>query len=156
MNVVVTNKWSIFFNQFDNLSCGDLNLTWVCCLFPCVESLTAAGSVFSHKDSASLQQHINSSGSNSSHQEPWNRLHRTPPTFPTPPPWLKPGDSERSASVSSLERDRDSNKQDSANKDDKDRWVRWNVTPSIHIKITHRSGFFDSGWIIICMFLVTL
>lgn len=128
----------ILFDQFANFSCRDLNLTWVCCVFPCVESLTAANSVFSHKDSASVQQHINS---NSSHQEPWNRLHRTPPTFPTPPPWLKPGDSERSTSASSLERDRDSNKPDSANKDDKDRWVWCNVTPPTHIKITHRSVF---------------
>lgn len=90
--------------------------------FPRVESLTAANSVFGHKDGPNAQQHLNSSG-NSSHQEPWNRLHRTPPSFPTPPPWLKPGDSERSASVSSHERDRDSDKRDSVGKDDKDRWV---------------------------------
>ncbi|CAF92390.1 unnamed protein product, partial [Tetraodon nigroviridis] len=77
-----------------------------------------ANSVFGHKDNPNVQQHFNSS---SSHQEPWNRLHRTPPSFPTPPPWLKPGDTERSASVSSLERERDSNKQDSVGKDDKDR-----------------------------------
>lgn len=90
-------------------------------VFPRVESLTAANSVFGHKDGPNAQQHFNS-GSNSGHQEPWNRLHRTPPSFPTPPPWLKPGDSERSTSASSHERDRDSDKRDSlVSKDDKDR-----------------------------------
>lgn len=92
-------------------------------LFPRVESLPAANSVFGHKDGPNTPQHFNSSG-NSNHQEPWNRLHRTPPSFPTPPPWLKPGDTERSASVSSHDRDRDSDKRDSlVGKDDKDRWV---------------------------------
>uniref|UniRef100_A0A669DDP3 Activator of transcription and developmental regulator AUTS2 n=1 Tax=Oreochromis niloticus TaxID=8128 RepID=A0A669DDP3_ORENI len=80
-----------------------------------------ANSVFGHKDGPNAPQHFNSS-SNNSHQEPWNRLHRTPPSFPTPPPWLKPGESERSASVSSHERDRDSDKRDSlGSKEDKDR-----------------------------------
>lgn len=88
---------------------------------PALKSLTAANSVFGHKDGPNTPQHFNSS-SNSSHQEPWNRLHRTPPSFPTPPPWLKPGESERSASVSSHERDRDSDKRDSlVSKEDKDR-----------------------------------
>jgi len=91
--------------------------------------------VFGLKEGPNPQQHFNS-GTNSSHQEPWNRLHRTPPSFPTPPPWLKPGDSERSASVSSHERDRDSDKRDSlASKDDKDRWG----LPSVNIKRLKRS-----------------
>lgn len=87
---------------------------------PALKSLTAANSVFGHKDGPNSQPHFNSSSS-SGPQEPWNRLHRTPPSFPTPPPWLKPGDSERSASVSSHERDRESEKRDSVSKEDKDR-----------------------------------
>lgn len=87
---------------------------------PALKSLTAANSMFSHKDGPNTQTHFNSS-SNGGPQEPWNRLHRTPPSFPTPPPWLKPTESERSASVSSHERDRDSDKRDSVGKDDKDR-----------------------------------
>lgn len=79
-----------------------------------------ANSVFGHKDGPPSQPHFNSSSS-SGPQEPWNRLHRTPPSFPTPPPWLKPGESERSASVSSHERDRESEKRESVSKDDKDR-----------------------------------
>lgn len=79
--------------------------------------------MFGHKDGPNAQQHFNSGG-NGGHQEPWNRLHRTPPSFPTPPPWLKPGESERSTSASSHERDRDSDKRDpSVSKDDKDRLV---------------------------------
>lgn len=111
-------KTDVLFNRFK----WRFEFNWgLCCVFPRVESLTAANSVFGHKDSPNVQQHFNSGGS--IHQEQWNRLHRTPPSFPTPPPWLKPGDSERSASASSLERERDSNKQDSGSKDDKDRWV---------------------------------
>lgn len=79
--------------------------------------------MFGHKDGPNAPQHFNG-GSNSSHQEPWNRLHRTPPSFPTPPPWLKPGDSERSASVSSHERERDTDKREPLiSKEDKDRCV---------------------------------
>lgn len=107
-----------------------MHLTCVPSVFPRVESLTAANSVFGHKDGPNAQQHFNSG-----HQEPWNRLHRTPPSFPTPPPWLKPGDSERSASASSHERDRDSDKRDSlVSKDDKDRWVLLKVTPGTSLQ----------------------
>lgn len=119
----------VLFNQFITLSCWDLKWTWAYCVFPRVESLTVINSVFAHKDHPNVQQHINISSS-SSQQEPWNRLHRTPPTFPTPPPWLKPGDSDKSPSANLVERDRDSNKQDSVSKDDKDRCVWLNVTPS--------------------------
>ena len=82
--------------------------------------------MFGHKDGPNgPPQHFNPNGPNNGQQEPWNRLHRTPPSFPTPPPWLKPGESERSASASSHERDRDSDKRaPSASKDDKEpRWV---------------------------------
>lgn len=57
--------------------------------------------------------------------EPWNRLHRTPPSFPTPPPWLKPGELERSASAAAHDRDRDVDKRDSSvSKDDKERYEK--------------------------------
>lgn len=57
--------------------------------------------------------------------EPWNRLHRTPPSFPTPPPWLKPGELERSASAAAHDRDRDVDKRDSSvSKDDKERYAK--------------------------------
>ncbi|KAJ7997126.1 hypothetical protein DPEC_G00225730 [Dallia pectoralis] len=74
-------------------------------------------SVFGHKDNPNAQPHF------SNNHEPWNRLHRTPPSFPTPPPWLKPAESERSTSVSSHERERDSDKRDpsSISREDKDR-----------------------------------
>lgn len=63
--------------------------------------------------------------------EPWNRLHRTPPSFPTPPPWLKPGEQERSASAAAHERDRDVDKGDaSLSKDDKERYEK--NTPAEH------------------------
>lgn len=75
-------------------------------------------SVFGHKDSPSVQNFSNP-------HEPWNRLHRTPPSFPTPPPWLKPGELERSASAAAHDRDRDVDKRDSSvSKDDKERYEK--------------------------------
>ncbi|XP_043924655.1 fibrosin-1-like protein isoform X2 [Protopterus annectens] len=72
-----------------------------------------SSSLFAHKDSTSLQ-------SFSSPHEQWNRLHRTPPSFPTPPQWPKPGDTERSSSISS--HDRDGEKRDSStSKDERER-----------------------------------
>ncbi|XP_019362573.1 PREDICTED: fibrosin-1-like protein isoform X14 [Gavialis gangeticus] len=56
--------------------------------------------IFAHKEGPNLQNFNNP-------HEPWNRLHRTPPSFPTPPQWPKPGDSERSSSVTNHERDRE-------------------------------------------------
>uniref|UniRef100_H9GE71 Activator of transcription and developmental regulator AUTS2 n=1 Tax=Anolis carolinensis TaxID=28377 RepID=H9GE71_ANOCA len=71
--------------------------------------------MFGHKDCPSMQSFSNP-------HEPWNRLHRTPPSFPTPPPWLKPGELERSTSAAAHERDRDLDKGDSSlNKEDKER-----------------------------------
>ncbi|KAI4879109.1 hypothetical protein NFI96_025206 [Prochilodus magdalenae] len=43
----------------------------------------------------------------SPHHDAWNRLHRTPPSFPTPPQWPKSADGERSSSVNSHERERE-------------------------------------------------
>ncbi|XP_074061281.1 fibrosin-1-like protein isoform X4 [Macrotis lagotis] len=63
----------------------------------------AHNSIFAHKETPTLQSFNNS-------HEPWNRLHRTPPSFPTPPQWPKPGDPERSSSLSNHDRDRDPEK----------------------------------------------
>lgn len=46
-------------------------------------------------------------GLSSPHHDTWNRLHRTPPSFPTPPQWPKSTDAERSSSANSHDRDRD-------------------------------------------------
>jgi len=74
--------------------------------------------MFGHKDGPSMQSFSNP-------HEPWNRLHRTPPSFPTPPPWLKPGELERSSSAAAHDRDRDVDKRDSSvSKDDKERYER--------------------------------
>lgn len=79
-------------------------------------TISAPNSVFGHKDSPSVQNFSNP-------HEPWNRLHRTPPSFPTPPPWLKPGELERSASAAAHDRDRDVDKRDSSvSKGDKERY----------------------------------
>ncbi|XP_024130542.1 autism susceptibility gene 2 protein isoform X10 [Oryzias melastigma] len=43
----------------------------------------------------------------SPHHDTWNRLRRTPPSFPTPPQWPKSADSERSSSANSHERERE-------------------------------------------------
>ncbi|MEE6469802.1 hypothetical protein FKM82_008772 [Ascaphus truei] len=75
--------------------------------------IMASNSMFGHKDGHNMQNFNNP-------HEPWNRLHRTPPSFPTPPPWLKPGESERSSSVAAHERDVDK-RESSACKDDKER-----------------------------------
>nr|XP_060641661.1 fibrosin-1-like protein isoform X4 [Anolis sagrei ordinatus] len=71
-------------------------------------------SIFAHKDGPGVQSFSNP-------HEPWNRLHRTPPSFPTPPQWPKPGDSERSSSVTNHDRDRDLEKRDLSSKEDRDK-----------------------------------
>ncbi|XP_064889376.1 fibrosin-1-like protein isoform X23 [Columba livia] len=75
--------------------------------------------IFTHKDGPNLQNFNNP-------HEPWNRLHRTPPSFPTPPQWPKPTDSERSSSVTNHDRDREREREPekrdlSLSKDDKER-----------------------------------
>lgn len=62
--------------------------------------ILAHNNIFTHKDGPNLQNFNNP-------HEPWNRLHRTPPSFPTPPQWPKPTDSERSSSVTNHDRDRE-------------------------------------------------
>lgn len=114
-------------------SCWNVHLPLVLLCFPTDKSLTAANSMFGHKDGPTSQQHYNNS-STSSHPEPWNCLHRTPPSFPTPPTWLRPGDPERSNSANSLDRDRESDKGDPVSKDDKERLASvqsdcYNISP---------------------------
>ncbi|XP_068099533.1 fibrosin-1-like protein isoform X5 [Hyperolius riggenbachi] len=71
-------------------------------------------SLFAHKESPTLQ-------SFSSPHEPWNRLHRTPPSFPTPPQWSKVADSERSSSVTNHDRDKEDKREISVTKDERDK-----------------------------------
>nr|XP_055054564.1 autism susceptibility gene 2 protein isoform X8 [Misgurnus anguillicaudatus] len=63
--------------------------------------LAGANSVFGPKEGPGLP------GLSSPHHDTWNRLHRTPPSFPTPPQWPKSTDAERSSSANSHDRDRD-------------------------------------------------
>ncbi|XP_061763104.1 autism susceptibility gene 2 protein isoform X4 [Nerophis ophidion] len=54
----------------------------------------------------------------------WNRLRRTPPSFPTPPQWPKIAEAERSSSVSSHEREREREREkrdSSVGKEEKDK-----------------------------------
>ncbi|TRY87713.1 hypothetical protein DNTS_018537 [Danionella cerebrum] len=60
-----------------------------------------ANSVFGPKEGPGLP------GLSSPHHDTWNRLHRTPPSFPTPPQWPKSVDTERSSSANSHDRERD-------------------------------------------------
>uniref|UniRef100_A0A674PB82 Fibrosin like 1 n=1 Tax=Takifugu rubripes TaxID=31033 RepID=A0A674PB82_TAKRU len=57
----------------------------------------------------------------SPHHDTWNRLRRTPPSFPTPPQWPKTADTERSSSRE-REREREREKRDSSiGKEEKDK-----------------------------------
>uniref|UniRef100_A0A8D0BMJ6 Fibrosin like 1 n=1 Tax=Salvator merianae TaxID=96440 RepID=A0A8D0BMJ6_SALMN len=77
--------------------------------------LAGHNSIFAHKEGPNVQSFSNP-------HEPWNRLHRTPPSFPTPPQWPKPGDSERSSSVTNHDRDREAEKRElSSNKEDREK-----------------------------------
>lgn len=87
--------------------------------------ILAHNNIFTHKDGPNLQNFNNP-------HEPWNRLHRTPPSFPTPPQWPKPTDSERSSSVTNHDRDREREREPekrdlSLSKEDRDkeRWALW-------------------------------
>uniref|UniRef100_A0A452G9J6 Fibrosin like 1 n=1 Tax=Capra hircus TaxID=9925 RepID=A0A452G9J6_CAPHI len=44
--------------------------------------------------------------------EAWNRLHRAPPSFPTPPPWPKPLDAERVSALTNHDRELDKGKEE--------------------------------------------
>lgn len=65
--------------------------------------------MFGHKEGTGLP------GFSSPHHDTWNRLHRTPPSFPTPPQWPKAGEMERgTGSAHDRERDRERDKRDSS------------------------------------------
>ncbi|KAM6965576.1 fibrosin-1-like protein isoform 3-T3 [Aplochiton taeniatus] len=61
-----------------------------------------SNSVFGHKEGP-----VGLPGFGGPHPDTWNRLHRTPPSFPTPPQWPKSADAERSSSANSQERERE-------------------------------------------------
>nr|XP_005891280.1 PREDICTED: fibrosin-1-like protein [Bos mutus] len=64
-----------------------------------------SGSIFAPKEGPTLH------GLPSPH-EAWNRLHRAPPSFPTPPPWPKPLDAERVSALTNHNRELDKGKEE--------------------------------------------
>ncbi|XP_071471952.1 fibrosin-1-like protein isoform X8 [Marmota flaviventris] len=68
-------------------------------------ALTPGGSIFAPKEGSTLH------GLPSPH-EAWSRLHRTPPSFPTPPPWPKPQEAEHSAALTSHDREPDQGREE--------------------------------------------
>lgn len=68
-------------------------------------ALTAGGSMFTPKEGSTLH------GLPSPH-EAWNRLHRTPPSFPTPPPWPKPMDTEQVSALTNHDRESDKGREE--------------------------------------------
>ncbi|XP_048641750.1 fibrosin-1-like protein [Marmota marmota marmota] len=68
-------------------------------------TLTPGGSIFAPKEGSTLH------GLPSPH-EAWSRLHRTPPSFPTPPPWPKPQEAEHSAALTSHDREPDQGREE--------------------------------------------
>eukprot|EP00073_Rattus_norvegicus_P051671 XP_017454055.1 PREDICTED: fibrosin-1-like protein isoform X11 [Rattus norvegicus] len=63
-------------------------------------ALTPGSSIFAPKEGTALL------GLPSPH-DAWNRLHRVPPSFPTPPPWPKPMDTERLSALTNHDREPD-------------------------------------------------
>ncbi|XP_054568554.1 fibrosin-1-like protein isoform X2 [Eptesicus fuscus] len=63
-------------------------------------ALTAGSSLFAPKEGSALH-------GLPSPQEAWSRLHRAPPSFPTPPPWPKPVDTERVSALTNHDREPD-------------------------------------------------
>ncbi|XP_068846431.1 fibrosin-1-like protein isoform X1 [Capricornis sumatraensis] len=68
-------------------------------------ALSDSGSIFAPKEGPTLH------GLPSPH-EAWNRLHRAPPSFPTPPPWPKPLDAERVSALTNHDRELDKGKEE--------------------------------------------
>uniref|UniRef100_A0A8C3YI65 Fibrosin like 1 n=1 Tax=Catagonus wagneri TaxID=51154 RepID=A0A8C3YI65_9CETA len=68
-------------------------------------ALTPTGGIFAPKEGPTLH------GLTSPH-EAWNRLHRAPPSFPTPPPWPKPIDAERVSALTNHDREPDKGKEE--------------------------------------------
>uniref|UniRef100_A0A8C1GLU2 Fibrosin-like 1 n=1 Tax=Cyprinus carpio TaxID=7962 RepID=A0A8C1GLU2_CYPCA len=73
-----------------------------------------ANSVFGPKEGPGLP------GLSSPHHDTWNRLHRTPPSFPTPPQWPKSADAERSSSANSHDREREREKEKEREREKRD------------------------------------
>uniref|UniRef100_A0A8C7D673 Autism susceptibility gene 2 protein-like n=1 Tax=Oncorhynchus kisutch TaxID=8019 RepID=A0A8C7D673_ONCKI len=101
------------------------------------------GSLFGGRQSHGL------SGFVSPPQEACNRLHRTPPSFPTPPALSRPADVDRKPTVHSSEREREAKKRDhSATKEESERdgsvtallW-KWNTLEKSHQSTHTSSGF---------------
>lgn len=65
----------------------------------------SSGGIFAPKEGPTLH------GLPSPH-EAWNRLHRAPPSFPTPPPWPKPLDAERVSALTNHDRELDKGKEE--------------------------------------------
>ncbi|XP_043758106.1 fibrosin-1-like protein isoform X9 [Cervus elaphus] len=65
----------------------------------------SGGGIFAPKEGPTLH------GLPSPH-EAWNRLHRAPPSFPTPPPWPKPVDAERVSALTNHDRELDKGKEE--------------------------------------------
>lgn len=75
-------------------------------LASCPRPLPAqSSSVFAPKESSALH------GLPSPH-EAWNRLHRAPPSFPTPPPWPKPVDPDRVSALTNHDREPDKGREE--------------------------------------------
>ncbi|XP_072578649.1 fibrosin-1-like protein isoform X18 [Vulpes vulpes] len=68
-------------------------------------ALTQGSGIFAPKESSSLH------GLPSPH-ETWNRLHRAPPSFPTPPPWPKPVDPDRVSALTNHDREPDKGREE--------------------------------------------
>ncbi|XP_027432061.2 fibrosin-1-like protein isoform X10 [Zalophus californianus] len=68
-------------------------------------ALTQGSSIFAPKESSVLH------GLPSPH-EAWNRLHRAPPSFPTPPPWPKPVDPDRVSALTNHDREPDKGREE--------------------------------------------
>ncbi|XP_073746511.1 fibrosin-1-like protein isoform X3 [Callorhinus ursinus] len=68
-------------------------------------ALTQGSGIFAPKESSVLH------GLPSPH-EAWNRLHRAPPSFPTPPPWPKPVDPDRVSALTNHDREPDKGREE--------------------------------------------
>lgn len=74
-------------------------------LLPTPTPAPSSGGIFAPKEGPTLH------GLPSPH-EAWNRLHRAPPSFPTPPPWPKPLDAERVSALTNHDRELDKGKEE--------------------------------------------
>ncbi|KAF5923852.1 hypothetical protein HPG69_007483 [Diceros bicornis minor] len=72
---------------------------------PLLSSSAPGSGLFAPKESSALH------GLPSPH-EAWNRLHRVPPSFPTPPPWPKTMDTERISALTNHDREPDKGREE--------------------------------------------